>query len=64
LSCEHLICAACAGPVVDGRCPVCRAGRAAVHHRWAGMAPAQWLLVLLVLLVALLAALAISRPGL
>ncbi len=32
MSCEHLICAQCAGPVVEGRCPVCRAGREKVHH--------------------------------
>lgn len=32
MSCEHLVCAACAGPVVEGRCPVCRASRERVHH--------------------------------
>jgi hypothetical protein len=32
MSCEHLICAACAGPVVEGRCTVCREGRAKLHH--------------------------------
>ena len=32
MSCEHLICAQCAGPVVEGRCQVCRAARAQVHH--------------------------------
>jgi hypothetical protein len=24
---EHLVCANCAGPVSEGRCPVCRASR-------------------------------------
>jgi hypothetical protein len=32
MSCEHLICARCAGPVVEGRCPTCRAARAEVHY--------------------------------
>ncbi len=32
MSCEHLICAQCAGPVVEGRCPVCRAAREDMHH--------------------------------
>jgi len=32
MSCEHLICAQCAGPVSEGGCPVCRAARAHVHH--------------------------------
>lgn len=41
MSCEHLICAACAGPVEQARCPVCRAARAQVHHHgFAGLPPA------------------------
>lgn len=32
MSCEHLICAHCAGPVSEGRCPVCHAARAEMHH--------------------------------
>jgi hypothetical protein len=32
MSCEHLICAQCAGPVAEGRCPVCRSARDHVHH--------------------------------
>jgi hypothetical protein len=32
MSCEHLICARCAGPVVEGRCPACREAKAHVHH--------------------------------
>ena len=32
MSCEHLICAACAGPVAEGNCPVCQAARADFHH--------------------------------
>jgi hypothetical protein len=32
MSCEHLICARCAGPVVEGRCEACRAAKGQVHH--------------------------------
>lgn len=31
MSCEHLVCASCAGRVVEGRCTVCRASRDHVH---------------------------------
>ncbi|MBP2705947.1 hypothetical protein JOL79_19250 [Microbispora sp. RL4-1S] len=56
MSCEHLICAACAGPVVEGRCPVCREGRAKVHHHgFGGLSPV--VIGLLVVLVIALAAL-------
>ena len=54
MSCEHLVCANCAGPVVEGRCPVCRASRADVHsHSPFGLTPQT--LAVLVTLVALLA---------
>lgn len=55
MSCEHLICAACAGPVVEGRCPVCRAGRAKLHHH--GIGNLSVIALLLVLLVVALLAL-------
>ena len=57
MSCEHLVCANCAGPVVEGRCPVCRVSRAEVHghHRTFGMSPQTIVAALLVLLVVLLA---------
>jgi hypothetical protein len=32
MSCEHLICAHCAGPVAEGRCPSCRSARDHVHR--------------------------------
>jgi hypothetical protein len=32
MSCEHLICAQCAAPVAEGRCPTCRAAREQMHH--------------------------------
>ncbi len=56
MSCEHLICANCASPVVEARCPACAAARAHVHHRGSGLtlpltaaALAALVLVLLVL---------------
>lgn len=56
MSCEHLICAQCAGPVVEGRCPTCRAGRAKVHHHgFSGLPPALVALVLIALLFFMLA---------
>jgi len=55
MSCEHLICASCAGPVAEGRCPVCRDARQHVHH--SGHGPSMSL-VLAAVLVALLLSLA------
>jgi hypothetical protein len=45
MCCEGLVCASCANPVVEGRCPVCKAARAQMHHS-AGLSP-QLLAVLL-----------------
>ncbi|HLH82418.1 MAG TPA: hypothetical protein VKV38_04085 [Trebonia sp.] len=57
MSCEHLICAHCAGPVVEGRCPACRAARAQVHHHGPGALTPQLLIaVALILLLCLLVA--------
>jgi hypothetical protein len=39
MSCEHLICASCAGPVAEGRCPACRATRQHVHHSHSSVTP-------------------------
>jgi hypothetical protein len=39
MSCEHLVCAACAGPVDEGRCQSCRAARAQLHHQTLGGLP-------------------------
>jgi hypothetical protein len=52
MSCEHLICAQCAGPVAEGRCPACRLARDHVHHT--GHGPAIPLLVAAVLVALLL----------
>ncbi|GAA2214674.1 hypothetical protein GCM10009850_101390 [Nonomuraea monospora] len=57
MSCEHLVCAQCAHPVVEGRCPVCRANRERMHnHGFAGLSPALIALLLVVLLLLSLAA--------
>ena len=37
MSCEHLICANCASPVVEARCPSCATARARVHHHGPGL---------------------------
>ncbi|TDD14956.1 hypothetical protein E1294_36025 [Nonomuraea diastatica] len=51
MSCEHLVCAQCAHPVIEGRCPVCRASRERVHqHGFAGLSPAVVVALLVVLL--------------
>ena len=52
MSCEHLICAQCAGPVAEGRCPVCRLSRQHVHE--SGHGPGLPLLMAAVLVLALL----------
>jgi len=56
MSCEHLICAQCASPVVEARCPACQAARAEVHHHSSGLTlpPTAAVLVALVLLTLLL----------
>ena len=56
MSCEHLICARCSGPVVEGRCPTCRTARAEMHHH--GMPASQAaILIALILIFAMLLAL-------
>jgi ferredoxin len=56
MSCEHLICAQCAGPVAEGRCPTCRESRAHVHHETHGLSIQLIMVTLLVLAVLALAA--------
>ncbi|MFD5556514.1 hypothetical protein ACFWIA_22070 [Streptomyces sp. NPDC127068] len=57
---DRLVCANCAAPVSEGRCPVCRANRERLQQNggpWSGMNPAGLigLLAVLVLTLALLA---------
>jgi hypothetical protein len=56
MSCEHLICAQCAGPVSEGRCPTCREARAHVHHQPHGISVQLIAAILLVLALLALAA--------
>ncbi|KNB49320.1 hypothetical protein [Streptomyces caatingaensis] len=53
MTCDRLVCANCAAPVSEGRCPVCRASRERLQQEGglAGLTPAT-LLALLVALVA------------
>jgi hypothetical protein len=60
MSCEHLICAQCAGPVAEGRCPSCREARAQVHHHGHGLSVQ---LIAAILLVAALLAVAAMHLG-
>lgn len=53
VSCEHLVCAACAGQVVDARCAVCADAKAHVHPAHAHVHVPEWLAALAVLLVSL-----------
>jgi hypothetical protein len=55
MSCEHLICAQCAGPVVEGRCSVCRAARAEVHRGPPGLASPLLIAALIVMLLLVIA---------
>jgi hypothetical protein len=55
MSCEHLICAQCAGPVVEGRCSVCRAARAEVHHAPPSLASPLLIAALIVMLLLVIA---------
>ena len=50
MSCEHLICARCSNPVVEGRCPTCRIAREELHHRHGQGIPPTVVLALLVAL--------------
>ncbi|WP_327067170.1 hypothetical protein OG500_14990 [Kitasatospora sp. NBC_01250] len=63
MTCDHLVCANCAGRVSEGRCPVCRAQRARLQEQqspFAALSPAT----LLALLAALLAVALICRQAL
>lgn len=56
MCCERLLCAACTGPVNEGRCATCRSSRAELHHHRANVS--FEMLAALALLIALLAILA------
>ncbi|MFF2407440.1 hypothetical protein [Streptomyces sp. NPDC058092] len=55
---DRLVCANCAAPVNEGRCPVCRASRERLQHEqeqgiFAGLSPVTLVALLVVLLGAL-----------
>lgn len=55
MTCDRLVCANCAAPVSEGRCPVCRASRERMQQQgglFAALSPAA-LVALLVLMIAL-----------
>jgi hypothetical protein len=56
MSCEHLICAQCAGPVVEGRCPACREARQQVHRSHPFASPQLLIAAILALTIVLLLA--------
>ncbi|MGH3158036.1 MAG: hypothetical protein ACRDNF_15870 [Streptosporangiaceae bacterium] len=55
MSCEHLICARCGGPVVEGRCEACRAAKSQVHHSSSRYSVPLLLMVLVIALALMLA---------
>ncbi|MFI7098407.1 hypothetical protein ACIBK8_03450 [Streptomyces sp. NPDC050161] len=52
---DRLVCANCAAPVSEGRCPVCRANRERLQQQAGGMFAQLNPVMLLALLVALIA---------
>ncbi|MFE6848080.1 MULTISPECIES: hypothetical protein [Streptomyces] len=52
---DRLVCANCAAPVSQGRCPVCRANRQRLQQEgpFAGLNPMALILLLVVLVAAL-----------
>lgn len=52
MTCDRLVCANCAGPVSEGRCPVCRANRARMQQEnpWSSISPAALIALLIALL--------------
>ncbi|ABW15139.1 hypothetical protein MXD62_33590 [Frankia sp. Mgl5] len=53
MCCDDLVCARCAAPVAEGRCPACRAARESLHHSSFTVSP-QLLIALLTVLLALM----------
>jgi len=55
MSCEHLVCAQCAGPVVEGRCQACKTTRAHIHRSQPNFGLPLLLIALVVTLLVILA---------
>ncbi|MFH8573822.1 hypothetical protein [Streptomyces sp. NPDC017993] len=52
---DRLVCANCAAPVSEGRCPVCRASRERLQHQQGGMFAQLSPVTLVALLIVLIA---------
>jgi hypothetical protein len=52
MCCDDLVCARCAAPVAEGRCPACRASRDYLHQTSFSLSP-QLLIALITVLLAL-----------
>jgi hypothetical protein len=52
---DRLVCANCAAPVSEGRCPVCRASRERLQHQAGGMFAQLNPVTLVALLIVLIA---------
>ena len=63
MSCDHLICARCAAPVAEGRCPSCRAARDEIHHAQSGTAQRLLIAGALALVLTLLLVVLLARYG-
>lgn len=51
---DRLVCAHCAAPVAEGRCPVCRASRERMQQEnpWSALSPTALIALLVVLIAA------------
>ncbi|MFJ6700796.1 hypothetical protein ACIQM4_32775 [Streptomyces sp. NPDC091272] len=53
---DRLVCASCAGPVAEGRCPTCRASRQRLEQQqnpFSQLSPASLVALLLILVAAM-----------
>ncbi|MGF7236423.1 MAG: hypothetical protein ACQSGP_15880 [Frankia sp.] len=51
MCCDDLVCARCAGPVAEARCPACRSARDQMHHSTFTLSPQAVVLVVTVLVL-------------
>jgi hypothetical protein len=58
---DRLVCANCAGPVAEGRCPTCRASRQRLREQQGGLFASLSPAALVALLTALVACFLIAR---
>jgi predicted RNA-binding protein with PUA domain len=63
MSCDHLICARCASPVAEGRCPACRAARDEIHHTQSSTAQRLLIAGALAVVLTLLLVVLLARYG-